>query len=266
MAWALSVPIPGNQKLVLIGCANHAHADGTESYPSLDTLATYACCDRSTARRNVRKLIEDGWLVEDGLGPKGQTKYRLNMGVQDATGGKLPRVANAANGGGKNGAEGVAAVPPEPSLEPSKEPSTTPAAREPVPEDFPEELRPHARTVIKVLRQCAARTPHAKAVSAMSLGNTMMARPYKPLVRAAFDYVAWHDGKQHKDLVAGYRNWLDRCEDLASTEPLTEDGRPVAGAGSSGRAPRPRPHDAEREERRRRDMEAAERVQRGEDS
>jgi hypothetical protein len=87
--WALNVPIGGNAKVILLGLANHAHPDGSEAYPSLETLSKYAHCDRSTARRNVRKLVEEGWASEDGYGPKGQTKYRL------AIGGKMPRVQTA---------------------------------------------------------------------------------------------------------------------------------------------------------------------------
>lgn len=112
--WALSVPVGGNAKVVLLGLANHAHPDGSESYPVLDTLARYAHCDRSTARRNVRKLAADGWIVEDGTGPKGQTKYRLAMGVAE----RHP-VAESAARGGTGDAGGVAPAPPEPSTQPS---------------------------------------------------------------------------------------------------------------------------------------------------
>lgn len=142
VTWALSVPIGGNAKVVLIGLANHAWPDGTESYPALDRLATYAHCDRSTARRNVRKLVAAGWIDEDGKGPKGTMKYRLRVdrvgGSQNATpetgdGG----VALATRGGGTGDAGGVAftasgggiAMPPEPSLEPSLEPSMNRPAR-----------------------------------------------------------------------------------------------------------------------------------------
>lgn len=79
VAWALNIPVGANMKVVLIGLANHAHADGTDAYPSLDTLARYAHCDRSTARRNVRKLAEENWIVEAGEGPRGQTRWTLAM-------------------------------------------------------------------------------------------------------------------------------------------------------------------------------------------
>jgi len=94
-----------------------------------------------------------------------------------------------------------------------------------LPEDFPEELLPHLRIVFKVLRDLARRHD-AKAVTALSLGSVVMARPRKPLVRAAHDFAAWADGKasRRKDVVAGYRNWLDRTDDLATLEPLNGNG------------------------------------------
>src|SRR4051794_3833576 len=111
VAWALTVPIGGNAKVILLGLANHAHPDGTEAYPSLDTLATYAACDRSTARRNVRKLAEDGWIEQRGFGPQGQAKYRLVLeGWQNAT------PTQAASEGVAKRHRGVAPMPPEPSL------------------------------------------------------------------------------------------------------------------------------------------------------
>ncbi len=131
--WALRVPVGGNQKVILLGLANHAHPDGGEAYPALDTLAEYAHCDRSTARRNVRKLIELGWIEEDGRGPRGQIKYRLAMSDQPliaARGGNTPPVAPMPPGGGISHLPGVAPVPPEPSKEPSKEAVDSSSARE----------------------------------------------------------------------------------------------------------------------------------------
>lgn len=119
ITWALTVPVGGNAKVVLLGLANHAHPDGTHSFPALDTLATYAHCDRSTAIRNVRKLEEDGWIVRTGEGPRGQVCYRLAVDrVIASGGGKTPR-GKTPLGGGTSGTEGVAPAPPEPTTEPS---------------------------------------------------------------------------------------------------------------------------------------------------
>lgn len=115
--WALDVPVGGNAKVILIGIANHARPDGTGSYPSLDTLAEYAHCDRATVWRNLRKLEGDGWIERIGKGPQGQTSWRLMFGRKDAQ--------NAHAGRGQNAignlqpvavgvASGVAPVQPEP--------------------------------------------------------------------------------------------------------------------------------------------------------
>lgn len=236
VGWALSVPLGGNEKIMLMGLANHAHPDGTESYPALDTLASYGNCDRSTARRNVRKLVKKGWAIEDGLGPRGQTKYRLPLWrVGGEGGGDSPPVAPGTDGGGDSGPEGVASSPPKPSIEPSTNRPAGGGGRagdDEVPPDFPDELRGHARHVMRVLLDLAERHG-AKAVTARSLGNVMMARPRKPLVRGAHDFAAWADGKgrRQRDVVAGYRNWLDRCDDLAAVEPMPGEAMAAPPAG-----------------------------------
>lgn len=90
-----------------------------------------------------------------------------------------------------------------------------------IPSGFPDELGVHLDAVFAVLCDLAARH-HAKRVSRLSLANVIMARPRKPLVRAAHDFAAWADGKAQRrsDTVAGYRNWLDRTDDLAVVESL----------------------------------------------
>lgn len=79
ISWALSVPLGGNLKVVLIGIANHAHEDGTNAYPSVRTLARYACCERSTVQRCLRRLEELEWIVPDGTGANGTNRYRLPL-------------------------------------------------------------------------------------------------------------------------------------------------------------------------------------------
>lgn len=136
MSWALSVPVGGNEKVMLLGLANHAHPDGSEAYPSLDTLAIYGHCGRSTARRNVRKLVEDGWVQEDGEGPKGTLKYQLCLWrtAADSEGVKMTP------GGVTGDTGGVSPMTPEPSIEP-----TTPTAKAVGP---PEEIdEPSAATL-----------------------------------------------------------------------------------------------------------------------
>jgi hypothetical protein len=90
-----------------------------------------------------------------------------------------------------------------------------------LPADFPDELRPHLEAVFRILRALAERH-NAKAVNPLSLASVLMARKHKPLVKAAYDFSAWSDGHKQprKDVVAGYRNWLENTDDLASVERL----------------------------------------------
>lgn len=228
VSWALTVPVGGNQKVVLIGLANHAHPDGTESYPSLDTLAAYAACDRSTARRNVRKLVEAGWISDAGKGPAGTTKYRLSMREIPGVAFCDPGVALAPEGGGTGARKGVALVPPEPSNEPSVNQEERAHESDRLPDAFPDELAPHAYQAHIVL-DTLARAHGAKAITLRQLGMVIMARPRYPIVRAAHDCVAYFIERKppRKDVVATYRNWLDRCDQLAATEQLPSDDNTV---------------------------------------
>lgn len=92
-------------------------------------------------------------------------------------------------------------------------------AKNAIPEGFPDELRPHARLVFVALRDLA-RSHASKEPSPAALARVMMGRPRRPLIKAAYDYAAYCADRPPKDVVAGYRNWLDKESDLAATEPL----------------------------------------------
>lgn len=132
--WALDAPVGGNAKVVLIGVANHAKPDGTGSYPSIDTLAEYAHCDRSTARRNLRKLEAEGWISSTGTGPRGTICWRLVLGRKgrEMPPGNLP--PQDIRGVATGVASGVAPVPPEPKTENLEEKPPTPPTADSVAE------------------------------------------------------------------------------------------------------------------------------------
>ncbi len=244
-SWALQVPIGGNAKVVLLGLANHAHPDGSEAYPALDRLAGYAHCDRSTARRNVRKLVEAGWIRESGHGPKGQVAYQLAMSSEPFAqgGGETPPVANEPPGGGIGGAGGVAPMPPEPSKEPSVKPSTDQSADERasagvvhrLPDDLPNHLHETATTAARVLYRAAQRRGQASVVLLEAVGRAVAQKPTKDHVEVAErieHWLCWGNGKSKPcgDIVQRFRNWLKDSPDvrLPNGSPLLEPG-PAAG-------------------------------------
>lgn len=218
ISWALNVPVGGNQKVMLIGLANHAHPDGTESYPSLDTLARYGRCDRSTARRNVRALVAAGWAIEDGEGPMGTHRYRLPLWLRDHEpqaperegGGKTPRVASAPEGGGTGVAGGVAPMPPEPSIEPSIEPSSSLAGAR---ASEPPQPKPLSYRGKRVPAEVAAEVDRLLDVFAEVTGRSRRSQPARKQVAAALmarpevDGAAWEAGI--RAVVANPPDWWD---------------------------------------------------------
>ncbi|HEX3803153.1 MAG TPA: hypothetical protein VHV75_09955 [Solirubrobacteraceae bacterium] len=105
-----------------------------------------------------------------------------------------------------------------------------------MPADFPEALRPHLVAVFRILRDLAERH-NAKAVNPLSLASVLQARQRKPVVRAAHDFAAWADSKaqRRKDIVAGYRNWLDNVDDLAGLERLDSNVVHIADQRQPGK-------------------------------
>lgn len=119
-------PTAGNAKMVLVGIANHAHPDGSESYPAVDTLALYARVDRRTVQRKLRELEAAGHIRRDGVGPQGQAKWRLIMVEPSAQGGDNLPPRQPAAGAAPVSPQGAAPVSPEPSFEPSIEGTASP--------------------------------------------------------------------------------------------------------------------------------------------
>lgn len=241
----LRAPVGGNPKVVLLGLANHAHPDGSHAFPAIDTLAEYAHCDRRTAQRNVRKLEALEFVAADGFGPNGQVNYRIQFDAWEGGRQSDTPAASEVEGGGTGAARTVKepATPTAPPTRSSKDSTAASRARaDEVPEDFPDELRPHAREVMRVLKDLAEQTPGARAVKARAVASTIMPRQRKPLVKAAHDYRAWAigNGRRGRDVVAGWRNWLDKEPDLATWEPLhigEDGGGTMVVASDAGRKP-----------------------------
>jgi hypothetical protein len=226
------------RKLILTSLAITAEATSGSGFASQEDLAGYAECSVRTVSTHLKVLEEDclisrkkrfsrnGYRLADGF-------ILLAPGVEswpdgdEITTGKNRLPEDSSTGNPLQG-------PPERAVAGQELPKNNPspskngrARPDEVPGGFPDELRPHARSVFRILVS-QSEAMNVKKISARALGHVIMGRPHKPLVKSAHDYCAWLDGKSRSDLVAGYRNWLDGAEDLAGTELLDDNGQPAA--------------------------------------
>ena len=88
MTWRLIGPIwrlpdvTSMQRLVLLALASFTDKTGANAYPSLATLASMACCNRSTVHRAIKSLIARQYIHATGKGRKGTIRYRVNVPMQ----------------------------------------------------------------------------------------------------------------------------------------------------------------------------------------
>lgn len=134
-AWALrveGVPDPA-ARVVLIGLANHAGADGTAAWPSVATLAAYAVCSERTVQRKLRDLEAlgllrrgDQELLRHLPADRRPTVYDLPIGVTACRPAPENGVTPVTERGDTAGTDGVTPVSPKPSMnhpEPSNPPN-----------------------------------------------------------------------------------------------------------------------------------------------
>ncbi len=80
MSWVLRTSKATlGDRLVLLVLADHSSGDGTNSYPSVATIAAEALLSERQARYCLRRLEEAGSIVRSGKGPKGTTNYTIVM-------------------------------------------------------------------------------------------------------------------------------------------------------------------------------------------
>jgi hypothetical protein len=83
-------PSGGNDLLTMLILSMYADDHGGNIYPSKETLAKDLRCTKRQARRNVSKLVSEGFLIEVANkfgGAKGSTtRYQINLTKLQATG------------------------------------------------------------------------------------------------------------------------------------------------------------------------------------
>lgn len=107
------------RRLTLLVLADHAHDDGTESWPSVETISREARLSRRQVQTCLRGLEESGAITRTGTHPSGTTIYSVDLELRGAK--SAPPRAVSSMDGAQNRTNRGAETAPEPSLEPSKE-------------------------------------------------------------------------------------------------------------------------------------------------
>lgn len=116
--------LPPRTKLVLLGIANHDGDGG--AWPSIETLARYACCSERTVQREISKLVDAGLVtVHTNAGGTRQTRpdrrpnvyqIHINRVVDNTVNGVTQMSPRDSDGVTPVTERGDTAMSPEPSL------------------------------------------------------------------------------------------------------------------------------------------------------
>jgi DnaD/phage-associated family protein len=117
LVWELpEVPEFGRpEKYVLLAYADHADSNGRNVYPSIDLIMRKTFYEERAVQVITRKLEKAGFLVPDGVGPRGTNRWLIPVARTNEGGAKIAPVQNAES---KNAPEGNAPEgnAPEPSV------------------------------------------------------------------------------------------------------------------------------------------------------
>lgn len=104
-------------RLVLLVLADHAHEDGSKSFPSVATIAAEARLSRRAVQNCLRDLEENGSISTVGESHYGTTEYLLHLGERKLCAGENGNEIQ------ENYSNNRLPNAPEPSLEPPSKPS-----------------------------------------------------------------------------------------------------------------------------------------------
>lgn len=119
LAWVLQHSEARNgARLVLISLANYAQDDGTQAFPSIETLCENSRLSRSAVKSALARLRADGSIVETGRRSSGTAVFSIVMGGQNQAGSDSAR-ADSGAGGSDSDAQG-----PDPDPDPYRTTTT----------------------------------------------------------------------------------------------------------------------------------------------
>lgn len=124
-----------SHKYVLIAYADHADHNGKNIYPAVPTIAKKTGLDDRTVQRLTHDLVVIGFLVGDGVGPRGTKKWHLPY---NDGGDKLSPAANCQGDKNEDSLDDIPSgdIPSGDKLPPEfKEPEPLLKIQEEIPED-----------------------------------------------------------------------------------------------------------------------------------
>jgi len=77
MVW--DTKLESNKKFVLLAYADHANHEGKSIFPAVETIAQKTGYHERSVQRLTRELENEGYLVDDGQGPKGQNRWKIPL-------------------------------------------------------------------------------------------------------------------------------------------------------------------------------------------
>jgi len=109
----------GGALLVMLALADYAHKDGSNAYPTVETLAGKARMSERNARYILRELEDAGEIIAEGKHPSGTTIYRIKLPIPQGAIFAPAEIAGgnmAQEGGAKQRMLGGQWVAPKPSV------------------------------------------------------------------------------------------------------------------------------------------------------
>lgn len=220
-------------RLVLFVLAEHAHDDGANAFPTVPTIMERTRMSRRSVQGALRRLEADEMISAQGVGPNGQTNYRVAMaspggGADSAPAHDLQGADDDAQGRSSRH-EGGAGSAPNPSFNPS-DPNSPPPTEQGVWAGVPDTMRTDGQTFLRQKRKVAGRlvTEAEMAIAAAALAefNRQLESRFElgphlaEIVGRVRDHPSWDTAAHVRLVQSAFRvRWWERRGDRRRPKP-----------------------------------------------
>ena len=90
------------EKFVLLAYADHADSNGRNIYPSITLVTKKTFYEERNVQKTTRMLETLGYLVPDGVGPRGTNRFAIPIELLPDGGAKIAPITPAQDGGAEN--------------------------------------------------------------------------------------------------------------------------------------------------------------------